>query len=69
VSQVARARRIVTSVLFRWRAERGFGKSQPANLAAVRIAFGLHLCAADRRRAIGLGCAFHALIARVALER
>jgi hypothetical protein len=38
VSQVARTHRIVTSVLFRWRAELGFGKSQPANLAAVRIA-------------------------------
>ena len=38
VSQVARAHRIVTSVLFRWRAELGFSRSQPANLAAVRIA-------------------------------
>jgi transposase-like protein len=38
VSQVARAHRIVTSVLFRWRAELGFGRSQQANLAAVRIA-------------------------------
>jgi Transposase len=45
VSQIARTHRIVASVLFRWRAELGFGKSQPANLAAVRIAFGLHLCA------------------------
>jgi transposase-like protein len=42
VSQVARAHRIVTSVLFRWRAELGFGKSQPANLAAVRIANAQH---------------------------
>ena len=38
VSQVARAHRIVTSVLFRWRAELGFGRSNPANLVAVRIA-------------------------------
>jgi transposase-like protein len=42
VSQVARTHRIVTSVLFRWRAELGFGKSQPANLAAVRIAEAQH---------------------------
>jgi transposase-like protein len=42
VSQVARAHRIVTSGLFRWRAELGFGKSQPANLAAVRIADAQH---------------------------
>jgi hypothetical protein len=38
VSQVARAHRIVASVLFRWRAELGFGKSKTANLVAVRIA-------------------------------
>jgi transposase-like protein len=38
VSQVARAHRIVTSVLFRWRAELGFGRSKAANLVAVRIA-------------------------------
>jgi transposase-like protein len=38
VSQVARAHRIVTSVLFRWRAELGFGRGKAANLAAVRIA-------------------------------
>lgn len=38
VSRVARAHRIVTSVLFRWRAELGFGKTRAANLAAVRIA-------------------------------
>ena len=37
VSQVARAHRIVTSVLFRWRAELGFGRGKPAKLAAVRI--------------------------------
>lgn len=40
VSQVARAHRIVTSVLFRWRAELGFGKGKAANLVAVRIADG-----------------------------
>jgi transposase-like protein len=38
VSQVARAHRIFTSVLVRWRAELGFGRGKPANLAAVRIA-------------------------------
>ena len=38
VSRVARAHQIVTSVLFRWRAELGFGRGKPANLAAVRIA-------------------------------
>ena len=38
VSQVARAYGIVTSVLFRWRAQLGFGKSKAANLVAVRIA-------------------------------
>jgi len=38
VSQVARAHRIVTSVLFRWRAELGFGRGKAANLVAVRIA-------------------------------
>jgi len=38
VSQVARAHRIVTSVLFRWRAELGFGRGNAANLVAVRIA-------------------------------
>jgi transposase-like protein len=37
VSQVARAHRIVTSVLFRWRAELGFGRGKPVKLAAVRI--------------------------------
>jgi hypothetical protein len=37
VSQVARAHRIVTSMLFRWRAELGFGKDKTANLVAVRI--------------------------------
>ena len=38
VSQVSRTHRIVTSVLFRWRAELGFGRGKAANLAAVRIA-------------------------------
>lgn len=38
VSQVARTHRIVTSVLFRWRAELGLGRGKPTNLAAVRIA-------------------------------
>ena len=38
VSQVARTHRIVTSVLFRWRAELGFGRGERANLAEVRIA-------------------------------
>jgi transposase-like protein len=38
VSQVAHTHRIVTSVLFRWRAELGFGRGRPTNLAAVRIA-------------------------------
>ena len=37
VSQVARAHRIVTSVLFRWRVELGFGRGKPIKLAAVRI--------------------------------
>jgi transposase-like protein len=38
VSQVACTHRIVTSVLFRWRAELGFGRGKPTTLAAVRIA-------------------------------
>lgn len=38
VSEVARGHDIVTSVLFRWRAELGFGKSKPARLAAVQLA-------------------------------
>jgi transposase-like protein len=37
VSSVARRHGIVTSMLFRWRAELGFGKGKAANLAAVRI--------------------------------
>ena len=38
VSQVARTHRIVTSVVFRWRAELGFGRGKATSLAAVRIA-------------------------------
>ena len=38
VSQVARNHRIVTSVLFRWRAELGFGKGKAVDLAPVRVA-------------------------------
>jgi len=34
---VARAHGIVTSVLFRWRAELGFGKSARAKLAGVTV--------------------------------
>lgn len=37
VSSVARAHGIVTSVLFRWRAELGFGKSARARLAGVTV--------------------------------
>jgi hypothetical protein len=40
VSQVGRAHRIVTSMLFRWRAQLGFGKDKTANLVAVRITTG-----------------------------
>lgn len=35
VSSVARRHGITTSMLFRWRAERGFGKEKPAKLATV----------------------------------
>ncbi|WP_027554898.1 transposase [Bradyrhizobium sp. Cp5.3] len=38
VSSVARRHRIVTSVLFRWRAERGFGKDKRSKLARVEVA-------------------------------
>ena len=38
VSQVARKHQIVPSMLFRWRAELGFGKNKPAQLAVVRVA-------------------------------
>jgi transposase-like protein len=40
VSAVARKHRIVTSVLFRWRAELGFGRNKDANLAQVKLADG-----------------------------
>jgi transposase-like protein len=38
VSSVARRHRIVTSVLFRWRAELGFGKPKRSRLARVEVA-------------------------------
>jgi transposase-like protein len=38
VSSVARRHRIVTSVLFRWRAELGFGKEKRSKLARVEVA-------------------------------
>jgi len=38
VSQVARNHCIVTSVLFRWRAELGFGREKAAKLVSVRLA-------------------------------
>jgi len=47
VSQVARAHGIVPSMLFRWRAARGFGKDGSASLAAVRIADERGVCDAD----------------------
>jgi len=37
VSSVARRHRIVTSVLFRWRAELGFGKPKRSRLARVEL--------------------------------
>jgi Transposase len=40
VSSVARRHGIVTSVVFRWRAELGFGKNNSARLAAVTLADG-----------------------------
>jgi transposase-like protein len=40
VSAVARSHRIVTSVLFRWRAELGFGREKRAKLVPVMIADG-----------------------------
>lgn len=40
VSSVARRRGIVASVVFRWRAELGFGKNKSAKLAAVKLANG-----------------------------
>jgi len=35
---VCRRHDIATSMIFRWRAELGFGRGKPANLAAVRVA-------------------------------
>jgi len=52
VSQVARAHGLVTSVLFRWRAELGFGKSKADNLVAVRIADERGICDADSAAAV-----------------
>jgi transposase-like protein len=40
VSQVARNHRIVSSVLFRWRAELGFGKDKAVSLATVELSDG-----------------------------
>ena len=40
VSSVARRHGIVTSVVFRWRAELGFGKNKSAKLAPVKLADG-----------------------------
>jgi transposase-like protein len=37
-NQIARDHGIVTSMLFRWRANLGFGKGKHANLAAVKTA-------------------------------
>jgi hypothetical protein len=37
VSQIARAHRIVTSVLFRWRAELGYGQKEKVKLASVKL--------------------------------
>jgi hypothetical protein len=47
VSQVARDHGIAPSILFRWRAERGFDKGRTANLVAVRIADERGVCDAD----------------------
>jgi hypothetical protein len=40
VSAVARRHGVVTSMLFRWRADLGFGKNKRAKLAAVKLADG-----------------------------
>lgn len=40
VSSVARQHDLVTSVLFRWRAELGFGKDKRAKLATIRLTGG-----------------------------
>jgi transposase-like protein len=52
VSQVARDHGIVTSVLFRWRAERGLGKRRTANLVGVRIADERGVCDASAAAAV-----------------
>jgi hypothetical protein len=52
VSQVARDRGIAPRILFRWRAERGFGKSRTASLVAVRIADERGICDADTAAAV-----------------
>lgn len=40
VSAVARAHRLATSVLFRWRAELGYGRKEKAKLASVKLSDG-----------------------------
>jgi transposase-like protein len=40
VSAVARAHQLATSVLFRWRAELGYGRKEKVELASVRLADG-----------------------------
>jgi len=40
VSSIARKHDLVTSILFRWRAERGFGKDKRAKLATVKLTGG-----------------------------
>jgi transposase-like protein len=52
VSQVARDHGIVTSVLFRWRAQRGLGKGKTSSLVAVRIADERGVCDADATAAV-----------------
>jgi Transposase len=52
VSQVARDHGIAPSILFRWRAERGFGKGRTANLVAVRIADERGVCDAGATAAV-----------------
>jgi len=52
VSQVARDHGIAPSILFRWRAERGLGKSRTASLVAVRIADERGVCDADATVAV-----------------
>jgi hypothetical protein len=52
VSQVARDHGIAPRILFRWRSERGFGKSRTASLVAVRIADERGICDADAAVAV-----------------